>query len=88
MSETEESEEGAAVDDRDIRKNIADLVDEEHRLRQGRISEEERAELARIEEHLDQCWDLLRQRQALRDASRNPEEAHARPVGEVEGYLQ
>ncbi|MBV8223940.1 MAG: DUF2630 family protein [Verrucomicrobia bacterium] len=37
---------------------------------------------------LDQCWDLLCQRQALRDAGRNPDEAHARPPGIVENYEQ
>ena len=76
------------MDDRDIRRTIADLVEEEHRLRKGDVTPEERDQLSRIEEHLDQCWDLLRQRQALRGANLNPDEAHPRPTGEVEGYLQ
>jgi Protein of unknown function (DUF2630) len=37
---------------------------------------------------LDQCWDLLRQRQALQDAGRNPNEAHVRPPEIVENYEQ
>ena len=37
---------------------------------------------------LDQAWDLLRQREGLRDAGKNPDEAETRPVDEVEGYLQ
>ena len=76
------------MDDSDIRTTISSLVDEEHRLRQGPADDEERRRLAEVETHLDQCWDLLRQRQALRDAGADPGEAHERPVGEVEGYLQ
>jgi hypothetical protein len=51
-------------------------------------SDEDRAALRQVEESLDQCWDLLRQRDARRDAGTNPDEAKARPVSEVEGYLQ
>lgn len=80
------SEQG--MNDSDIRAAIADLVAQEHRLRQGPVDEAGRAQLARIEEHLDQAWDLLRQRQALRDASDDPGRARERPSGEVEGYLQ
>jgi hypothetical protein len=76
------------MSDADIRRTISDLVTEEHRLRSDRIDEEARARLAQIEESLDQCWDLLRQRQALRDNGVDPQQAHERPVGEVEGYLQ
>jgi hypothetical protein len=74
--------------DRDIRATISHLVEEEHRLRAGEIGAEDRQKLNQIEEHLDQAWDLLRQRQALREARRDPAEAHERPTGEVEGYLQ
>ena len=37
---------------------------------------------------LDQAWDLLRQRQALRSAGLDPDEAHVRPVAVVEAYEQ
>ena len=43
--------------------------------------------LARIEVELDQCWELLRQRRALREAGGDPREAQVRPPDEVEGYL-
>ena len=76
------------MSDADIRRTISDLVTEEHRLRSDEVDEDKRARLAQIEESLDQCWDLLRQRQALRDSGADPEKAHTRPVGEVEGYLQ
>ena len=39
-----------------------------------------------MEEQLDQCWDLLRQRRAKKDYGENPDEAEVRPVSEVEGY--
>ena len=80
------SEQG--MDDRDIRATISRLVEEEHQLRQGKVDEAERRKLTEIEEHLDQAWDLLRQRQALRDAAGDPAQANERPTGEVEGYLQ
>jgi Protein of unknown function (DUF2630) len=76
------------MDDRDIRDSISHLVEEEHRLRQGKVDDEQRRQLTEIAERLDQAWDLLRQRQALRDASGDPSQAHERPTGDVEGYLQ
>jgi hypothetical protein len=80
------SEQG--MDDPDIRATISRLVDEEHRLRQGEVDDAGRRKLTEIEEHLDQAWDLLRQRQALREARQDPSAATERPTGEVEGYLQ
>jgi hypothetical protein len=41
-----------------------------------------------LEEQLDQCWDLLRQRQARRQYGDNPDDAKPRPISEVENYLQ
>jgi hypothetical protein len=79
--------------DPDLHHKISELVEREHTLRrqlaEGAIdSAEEQAALRQVEESLDQCWDLLRQRDALRAAGRSPETADARPVQEVEGYLQ
>jgi hypothetical protein len=72
-----------------VLKAIRSLADEEHRLYSHEtISDADRARLTRINVELDQCWDLLRQRQALRDAGRNPEEAHLRPPEIVENYEQ
>lgn len=81
------------MDDKQILHQISALVDEEHQLRgrvqQGQLSaDDERARLREVEESLDQCWDLLRQRRAARETGGDPEQAHARPTGEVEGYLQ
>ncbi|WP_053204369.1 DUF2630 family protein [Jiangella muralis] len=77
----------------DIRARINALVEDEHALRQrlqtGEIStDEEHSRLSQLEEQLDQCWDLLRQRRARVEAGQNPDEAAARPVDEVERYLQ
>jgi hypothetical protein len=75
--------------DAEIHETITALVAEEHQLRgQSSHTDEDRARLRRLEEALDQCWDLLRQRDARRDAGADPEGAQARPVSEVEGYLQ
>jgi hypothetical protein len=77
------------MDDAEIHGTIAELVAEEKRLRGAPDhSDDDRARLRRLEESLDQCWDLLRQRDALRDAGENADGASARPVAEVEGYLQ
>jgi hypothetical protein len=78
--------------DNDALGRINDLVAEEKALRQqlqhGDISEsEEHQRLRRVEIELDQCWDLLRQRRALRETGGDPSEAAVRPAGEVEGYL-
>jgi hypothetical protein len=77
------------MNDVEIHQTITDLVQEEHELRErAKHSEEERARLQQVEVALDQCWDLLRQRDALRDAGKDPDAAKPRPVSEVEGYLQ
>jgi Protein of unknown function (DUF2630) len=76
-------------DDADVFAQIKALVDEEHELTHAGGSADQRHERReRIEEQLDQCWDLLRQRQARRSAGEDPSQAHVRPAGEVEGYLQ
>ena len=81
------------MEDKEIHGRIDELIKTEHELRAKRAagqlsSAEEHARLAAAEEALDQCWDLLRQRRARREFGQDPAEAQARPVGEVEGYLQ
>jgi Protein of unknown function (DUF2630) len=67
--------------------HIERLVAEEHRLySQGNLTETDRLRLETIKVELDQCWDLLRQRRALREFGRDPSEAHVRPPGVVEDY--
>ncbi|HEX3899116.1 MAG TPA: DUF2630 family protein [Mycobacteriales bacterium] len=71
--------------DADILGVIKALVDEEHSLSGDADAHGRRQQL---EHQLDQCWDLLRQRQARREFGEDPDGAKARPVNEVEGYLQ
>lgn len=72
-----------------IHETIKQLVDEEHAIwSAGPKSDPERARLRELGESLDQCWDLLRQREALREAGANPDAAESRPVSEVESYMQ
>jgi hypothetical protein len=84
------------MSDESIAARIERLVDEEHSLR-GRESvdapdddalEVDRERLRSVEVELDRCWDLLRQRRALRDAGADPEQAEVRDAGTVEGYQQ
>jgi hypothetical protein len=79
--------------DENIHGKISELVAREKELRErlqdGDIEQgEEHSQLHDIEVQLDQCWDLLRQRQALREAGADPAKAEVRPPGEVENYLQ
>jgi hypothetical protein len=72
--------------DDDLLSRISELVAEEHHLSGG--GEGVGARRREIEEQLDQCWDLLRQRQAKREFGDDPNQAHARPIAEVEHYQQ
>jgi uncharacterized protein DUF2630 len=85
--------EGRAMEQRDsdrpIRKHIARLVDEEHLLYgKAELADNERHRLQEIQVELDQCWDLLRQRRALREFGDDPDKARVRPKEVVEGYEQ
>ncbi|MEX0429040.1 DUF2630 family protein [Nocardioides sp. DS6] len=76
-----------------IRTRISRLVSEERDLRDRLAAREitvddEHARLKAVETELDQCWDLLRQRDALRAAGQDPSAAAVRPEGVVENYLE
>lgn len=81
------------MDDKEILRTIGDLINTERDLR-GRLaageltSEQEHEQLRVVEEQLDQCWDLLRQRRARREFGEDPSGSAARSATEVEGYLQ
>jgi hypothetical protein len=73
--------------DKNVLGHIEELVTEEKKLyAQGEMSDAERERLAKINVELDRCWDLLRQRRALREYGRNPDEADVRPAKVVENY--
>jgi hypothetical protein len=82
----------AAVDDHEIIARISTLAEEEQHLEERHVGEglspEETARLKSVEVTLDQMWDLLRQRRALRGAGKSPDDATIRPEGTVEGYRQ
>ena len=80
------------MDDPQIHGTIEALVAEEHELWQresaGVATEADRERLRDLRVSLDQCWDLLRQRRALREAGFDPDVAAARDASVVESYEQ
>jgi len=82
--------------DESIAARIETLVAEEHELRSREETdsadagalEEERERLRAVEVELDRCWDLLRQRRALREAGGDPDQAEPRDADTVERYQQ
>ncbi|MBC7631739.1 DUF2630 family protein [Aeromicrobium sp.] len=78
--------------DQGIHEHITALVAEEKILREQlgkhEVSQgEEQARLKQIEIELDQAWDLLRQRKALRETGGSPDNASERTGDVVEKYL-
>jgi hypothetical protein len=68
--------------------HIRALVAEEHRLlEQGGLAGADHDRLKRVQVELDQCWDLLRQRRALKESGGDPAQAQVRPPGVVEQYV-
>ena len=78
--------------DDQLHGRIEDLVSEEHSLwdreAAGEATDADRQRLESLKVTLDQCWDLLRQRRALREAGLNPETARVRDTDVVEHYQQ
>jgi len=73
--------------DKSVLGNIEHLVAEEKKLyAEKEMTDDQRGRLSAINVELDRCWDLLRQRRALREFGRNPDEAEVRPAGIVENY--
>lgn len=77
------------IEDQPVLAYIQRLVEEEHRLHELRPHPKaDRKRLAQVQIELDQCWDLLRQRRALRDVGLDPDEAEVRPPDVVENYAE
>jgi len=74
-------------DEQSVLKHIDEVVKEEKELyaREDRTERDDKR-LAQLEVELDQCWDLLRQRRALREFGKDPEDAEVRPASVVEDY--
>jgi uncharacterized protein DUF2630 len=80
------------MDDQQIHDTIERLVAEEHELWQreaaGNAAVDDRERLRELKVSLDQCWDLLRQRRALREFGQDPDVASPRSPEVVERYEQ
>jgi hypothetical protein len=80
------------MDDPEVLNRIGVLVEQERELRERHgtdgLTEAELDRLHGLEEALDQCWDLLRQRRARREFGADPAAATPRDVGTVEHYEQ
>jgi hypothetical protein len=79
--------------DQPIFERINDLAGEEEQLWQrasagGGLSTADQERLEAIQVQLDQCYDLLHQRDARRSAGLDPDEAELRPPEVVEHYQQ
>ena len=79
------------MDDGSVTDRINELANEEHELwsreSRGDAQPGDRERLRELEVLLDQCWDLLHQRRARRDAGLDPDDAKVRDAGTVEGYV-
>lgn len=84
------------MSDETITARIERLVAEEHELRTREQTdaadddalEADQQRLRDVEIELDQCWDLLRQRRAARDAGADPDSVRVRDPNTVERYWQ
>ena len=74
--------------DATVLSHIQRLVAEEHKLFEGgELADGQSKRLKEVQTELDQCWDLLRQRRALREFGDDPSQAHARPPEVIKKYL-
>jgi hypothetical protein len=72
-----------------VLRRIEELVMREHRLQEQEfLSDDDRVRLREVQIALDQSWDLLRQRRALRAVGRDPDNAQVRPPEIVKKYVQ
>ena len=82
----------ARTTDQPVLAHIQELVEEEHRLfgqgEHGTLADADREKLTSVQVELDRCWDLLRQRRALRQAGQDPDLAQVRSAQVVENYEQ
>jgi hypothetical protein len=80
------------MSDSDVSTMIESLVREEHELWEresaGDATDADRRRLGEIKVQLDQYWDLLRQRRALREFGLDDESAQPRRPDVVENYEQ
>ena len=84
------------MNDAELLNRIESMVEEEQSLLSHETADAandeaiaaDRDRLAQLQVSLDRCWDLLRQRRALRDAGQDPDQAQVRDASTVENYRQ
>ena len=77
------------MEDTSVLHRIKQLIDDEGDLySKPHLTDQEVERLHQMKVELDQCWDYLRQRRALRDAGKDPDIAEVRPPNIVENYQQ
>lgn len=77
------------MEDKKVLDHIKKIAEEESRLySKENLTDKEVKELHEMKVELDQCWDFLRQRNALKNAGKNPDQASIRPPNVVENYKQ
>ncbi len=77
------------MEDKKVLTEITKLTEQEERLyAKVDLTDEDIKHLDKMKVELDQCWDLLNQRRSLRDAGKNPNNAHVRSANIVENYEQ
>ena len=80
------------MEDEQVHDQIEQFVAEEQELyergAQGGLNDSEHRRLESIKVSLDQAWDLLRQRRALREAGYDADSARIRDPEVVERYEQ
>jgi hypothetical protein len=75
--------------DESVLGHIDQLVKEEEQLyAKDGLSVDDQKRLNDLKVQLDQCWDLLRQRRALREFGEDPDKAKVRSAKIVENYEQ
>ena len=74
-------------EDGSVLSHITKLTErEEHLYGKENLTDADVQELHKIKLELDQYWDLLRQRRALRDVGEDPDNAEKRSGNIVENY--
>ncbi|HTH83431.1 MAG TPA: DUF2630 family protein [Mucilaginibacter sp.] len=73
--------------DSNVLSHIKKLTErEEHLYGKENLTDTDVHELHKVKTELDQYWDLLRQRRALRDAGEDPQRAEKRSSDTIENY--
>jgi hypothetical protein len=73
--------------DNPVMSHIKKLTEKEQELYgKADLTDADVKELHKVKAELDQYWDLLHQRQGLRDAGKNPDKAQLRSQDTIQNY--